>query len=661
MPATVLVIDEEPEHRAHLAALLAPHDLPVRTAASAAAAWVELTGGAVGLVVIGSLKSGITAVALARSLASGFPNVPILVFGAGSAMPGELVGVENLAGPVRWLALPADPTEFPYQVQYSLGRVPAHTDPSMEAVSDALSVSGRLDNPVRLDRKLDRLLDALSRARTDPASRQQAFHLAKQLQLGAFARDDAALAAALSDVESAVGEILHGKRAPPLERWRALEAAVEAARAPIRAERPAAPPRPGIEGRLLLVGEDDRLLVESDFLERSGCFEVLRAPNAEAALSIAREARPDVAFVDLQMGKHEDGFRLVRTLSTITGLESMPIAVIGFHGTVPYRLAASRAGVSLFLTKPVSGQVFLAAARQLLARSLSPAKVLYLGDEYGPGAGLVGALRRHGMDVEAHLDATELLDQLGRFRPDLLLIDPASDLAAGFGACRIIRAMPRWALLPTLVILPDEALGLHRAAVEAGADDFLARPVDPDVLVSRIRMRQERSRLVRDQLLYDPQVQVYTRHAFYDVLAPRLDEAGRAWKPLSVGVVDVDGLDAVNTAYGHGGGDFVLDGLGRILATRLRPEDVRGRLRDGRFGVMFYGCEPGVAGTALERALSDFRDLTFRTPAGVNFGATFSAGVAGFPQHGTTVSELVVAAESKLRMAKDGGRNQVVV
>jgi len=124
-------------------------------------------------------------------------------------------------------------------------------------------------------------------------------------------------------------------------------------------------------------------------------------------------------------------------------------------------------------------------------------------------------------------------------------------------------------------------------------------------------------------------------------------------------MVDMDDFKAINDTYGHAAGDIVLKNLSCLFKQRLRKTDVVGRYDGEVFGIIMPDTSLASAETFLNELLEEFRCLDIKVNQ-KTINATFSAGIAAYPDY-TTTNEIYGAADKFLYDAKFAGRNQVIV
>lgn len=114
-------------------------------------------------------------------------------------------------------------------------------------------------------------------------------------------------------------------------------------------------------------------------------------------------------------------------------------------------------------------------------------RILIVDDELAARAGLAVLLRRNGYEVCEASDGGSALAACASFRPDLVLLDILMPGMSGFEVCRRIKATPETRLTPVVLITGLSATEDRIQGINAGAEDFLSKPIDFNELLARVR------------------------------------------------------------------------------------------------------------------------------------------------------------------------------
>jgi len=142
--------------------------------------------------------------------------------------------------------------------------------------------------------------------------------------------------------------------------------------------------------------------------------------------------------------------------------------------------------------------------------------------------------------ISTAADGFEALAKVEPERPDLVLLDIMMQDLDGFEVCRRIKANPATAHIRVLMVTALNAVDDLVRGFEAGANDFITKPINAPALRARVyeqlRQKQDYER-VREQALVDPLTGAFNRR-YFDAHAPRL----AARYPVAVLMIDVDNL-----------------------------------------------------------------------------------------------------------------------
>ncbi len=282
-----------------------------------------------------------------------------------------------------------------------------------------------------------------------------------------------------------------------------------------------------------------------------------------------------------------------------------------------------------------------------------------------------------GYETQSATNGEEALAYVAKSPPDLILLDVMMPDITGIEVAQRIK---RDRSLPFIPIIMQTALDSTEAKVEgleAGADDYITKPIDFAGLKARLRSRlrikrpqeglEEREKellemneRLRFMSLTDGLTGLDNRRHLNDRIEEMFQHAQRVNEPFSVVMCDLDKFKSVNDTYGHQAGDEVLKQLAEILKEEAREIDRVGRYGGEEFLLLLPGTVLDAAVTFAERVRKHVERHTFTFPGG-STKRTASFGVAGWPHPRINDSDsLVRMADDALYVAKETGRNRVI-
>lgn len=297
-------------------------------------------------------------------------------------------------------------------------------------------------------------------------------------------------------------------------------------------------------------------------------------------------------------------------------------------------------------------------------------KVLIAEDDRVTLRLLESRLRRWGYDVVTAVNGKEAWAILQEDDcPRLALVDWMMPEMDGLEVCRKVRKLvPE----PYRYIIMLTAKGGQEDIVEgleAGADDYLTKPVEMQELKVRLRAGERivdlQTQLLqaRDALKYqashDMLTGLWNRTTILDAVDREFSRAIRERSPVAVIMADIDFFKKVNDTHGHPAGDSVLRAVAGRLKDGMRRYDSIGRYGGEEFLFILPGCDRENAANQTER----LRRLVGDTPTlheGLEIPVTLSMGAAIYD--GTEEMDpdvFIKIADEALYRAKDNGRNRV--
>jgi diguanylate cyclase (GGDEF)-like protein len=299
-------------------------------------------------------------------------------------------------------------------------------------------------------------------------------------------------------------------------------------------------------------------------------------------------------------------------------------------------------------------------------------KILVADDDAISRRMMTRLLESSGYDVASASngrDAAEMLADLNG--PRLALIDWMMPELDGPAVCRTVRSRhdSRYiyiTLLTSKGASEDVVLGL-----EAGADDYLVKPCNPEELKARLRTGMRildlEDKLVdaredmRFRATHDALTGLRNRASILADLERELDRAQKEEGIVSILMCDLDHFKQVNDKYGHLVGDEVLTHAASRLLKSVRSYDMVGRYGGEEFVIVLTGCNLEQTDKRAEEIRTSIAQCQFETMGG-SLSVTVSIGTASTCSWGNdvTANQLLHEGDIALYRAKNLGRNCVM-
>lgn len=238
----------------------------------------------------------------------------------------------------------------------------------------------------------------------------------------------------------------------------------------------------------------------------------------------------------------------------------------------------------------------------------------------------------------------------------VVLLDMSMPAVSGLDVLRQITQT--FEELPVIIATGHGSIEVAVESMQAGAADFVTKPVPAAVLHLRIQgvLGHARTRRLAST---DGLTELYNHRTFQERLTQEIARAERYKRPLSILMIDVDHFKVYNDTYGHLRGNLVLRELARLLEEMSRTSDTVARYGGEEFAVILPETDNVSARKIAERLRVQVERYVFpgdeRMPGGA---LTISIGV-GTHVSGGSKDTLLQAADTALYAAKRNGRNRV--
>ncbi len=271
---------------------------------------------------------------------------------------------------------------------------------------------------------------------------------------------------------------------------------------------------------------------------------------------------------------------------------------------------------------------------------------------------------------------------------DLILMDLLMPEISGVEACLIIRSHAAFEDIPLIVITASEDIEKLEASYDAGATDYIRKPIHRIELIARVnaalRLKKEMdtrkqhalellkiqkelkeaNKKLHQLTLRDGLTGIANRRAFDDYIKQEWQRAVRDKTFLSVILLDIDHFKLYNDTHGHQAGDRCLQKVAAALSGTIhRPADLAARYGGEEFAVVLPNTGAKGAGhvaTLLQKAIIDLKIPHEMSPVAEVVTASFGVATVQ-PTVKTGHSHLIGLADQMLYQAKRTGRNRIKV
>jgi diguanylate cyclase len=249
----------------------------------------------------------------------------------------------------------------------------------------------------------------------------------------------------------------------------------------------------------------------------------------------------------------------------------------------------------------------------------------------------------------------------------IVLLDVDMPGMDGYAVCRRLRADPRFATVPIVMVTGHEDSAAISRAFDAGATDFISKPVNWALLPRRLAyiLRNAAAAERIERLAYfDTLTGLPNRQRCIDAAERLFAEAAIAEQQVAVIYIDLNSFKRVNDTFGHTVGDAVLKSVAVRLERALAPfQSANHSVSVARFGgdefVVLVSDAETLAPEIADACTAALNDPI--THEGLEFYSAPSIGIALYPDHGADVATVLKHADTAMYQAKSGASGSIVI
>lgn len=411
----------------------------------------------------------------------------------------------------------------------------------------------------------------------------------------------------------------------------------------------AATPVPAAMGQYsLVISLDPSLAEELAALGQVTSTPWQRAETIDEATALIQQSPPNLVVVDIAAASlWATTVEFVQQLSQ--RVPAIPPLALTTTDSLIDRVAIAQAGLQRLLMKPATPAEVWAAATQVKQRmQQQTAQILVVDDDPLILKALRPLLEPWGLGVIGLEKPTQFWDILQATQPDLVILDVEMPDFTGIELCQAVRTDPHWQNLPVLFLTSHHDAATVQSVFQAGADDFISKPIVGPELLTRILNRLERTRLLQTLSHQDSLTGLPNYPHSKQALIRWLETAQTQGEAVSLALVRVADWGEIAHQHGPDAQYAILQAWGQCFQAFGEGIGILGYWGNGEFAIGMNETTPAAAQDALNPLLQALRRQIITLPSRERLQPAIACALVSYPAEGQTLKAVYQAAIAKL-------------
>jgi diguanylate cyclase (GGDEF)-like protein len=292
-----------------------------------------------------------------------------------------------------------------------------------------------------------------------------------------------------------------------------------------------------------------------------------------------------------------------------------------------------------------------------------PNNVLVVEDDPGMVRLLSRWLEVAGYQVRTAENGRQAVEVIRQERPDFLVTDWEMPYLDGLDLCRWVRSQALERYIYVVMITARAGQQDLETGLDAGADEYVRKPVNKEELLARLRSGSrviELERRLRELARLNPLTGLFTRNTFLELLEKEWSRAARHHLPMSCALVEIDQHRRLGDEFGWQAVEQVEQQLARTLASVSRTSDVLSHFASGTFAVLLPETREHQGAEWARRLVSALRETPPELPPLAFPAVTISIGIAERMRDTQSPAQLIELAEQALLLSQRSGGGRIV-